>query len=107
MPPKPNPPMNRGIGSLDQLNQQQQQQQYQHTLDSGVSNHGSLSTSMNTPTTTSSNPTPTKDTTAKKRSHKGGEKKRRKDGVVPDGTEVTEKKVQVSSCDTCKEGHRK
>lgn len=47
-----------------------------------------------------------KDATAKKRSHTGTERKRRKDGTEGTG-EGSEKKVQVSSCDTCKEGHRK
>ncbi|KAF9972680.1 hypothetical protein BGZ65_009679, partial [Modicella reniformis] len=40
----------------------------------------------------------------KKRPHNGREKKPRREG---EGTDAAEKKVQVSSCDSCKEGHRK
>ena len=42
----------------------------------------------------------------KKRTQKGAEKKRRKEGGR-DGAEGSEKKPQVSSCDACKEAHRK
>ncbi|KAF9104365.1 hypothetical protein BGX27_010121 [Mortierella sp. AM989] len=49
--------------------------------------------------TTTTGPAP------KKRLHNGTEKRRKKEGA--DTVETGEKKVQVSSCDTCKEGHRK
>ncbi|KAF9576909.1 hypothetical protein EC968_000034 [Mortierella alpina] len=42
----------------------------------------------------------------KKRTHKGTEKKRRREGGR-DGPDGGEKKPQVSSCDACKEAHRK
>ncbi|KAG0198539.1 hypothetical protein BGX28_008028 [Mortierella sp. GBA30] len=45
------------------------------------------------------------DSAPKKRTHKGTEKKRRKEGTR-DG-EAGEKKAQVNACDTCKEAHRK
>ncbi|KAG0048680.1 hypothetical protein BGZ90_007567, partial [Linnemannia elongata] len=86
-----------------QNQQQHQQHQHQQQASSSSSSAGSTSaTVVAAPAAAEAAAAAT--AAAKKRTHSGAPKRQKIRVKKPEGTE---KKAQVSSCDSCKEGHRK